>query len=154
MMPLLRSTDTSMAALRRHEGRWIASTAQMVEVAVMLLVVTCALGVAAVLLAGAISTVHASATTEAATRAAANAAEAFSADPDAIPEEQEIEGLNVACEVTPEPRLSGTLYRAHITVFDATGTTVYELDTARYVAAADVPDSQDSRSAVSGGGAA
>lgn len=140
MMSSPRRPDRSTGALRHREKRAFASTAQMVEVATMLLVVTCALGVTAVLLAGALVRVRTSATTEAATRAAANAAEAFSADPTAAPASQEVEGLTVTCDATPEPHRDGTLWRAHIAVADAAGTTVLELDTARYVASAVAPE--------------
>lgn len=120
---------------RRREKRQVASTAQMIEAAVMLLVVTCALGVTTFLLASAASMVRASETAEAATRAAANAAEVFSADPASAPSVQKEGDLTVCCSATPEPHSEGTLWRAHITVSDADGATVYELDTARYVAA-------------------
>lgn len=133
MMGSLHSSS-ARGTLRHHEKRQVAASAQMIEAIAMLLVVICALGVATVLLASATGRVRASATEEAATRAAVNAAEAFSADPASVPAVQEAGELTVACDATSEPRSAGTLWRAHITVTDADGAAVYELETARYVA--------------------
>lgn len=125
--------STLTSGFRHREKRRFASTAQMIEAIVMLFVVVCALAVAAGLLAGALGKMHA-AQTEDATRAAINAAEAFSADPAGQPATQTAGDLTVTCDVTPETHRDGTLYRAHISVADGEGATVYELDTARYVA--------------------
>lgn len=132
-----RAFSTLTSGFRHREKRRFASTAQMIEAIVMLFVVVCALAVAAGLLAGALGKMHAGAQTEDATRAAINAAEAFSADPAGQPASQTAGDLTVTCDVTPEAHRDGTLFRAHIAVTDAVGDTVYELDTARYVADAD-----------------
>lgn len=129
-----RAFSTLTSGFRHREKRRFASTAQMIEAIVMLFVVVCALAVAAGLLAGALGETHAAAQTEDATRAAINAAEAFSADPAGQPATQTDGDLTVTCDVTPEAHRDGTLYRAHISVADGEGATVYELDTARYVA--------------------
>ena len=126
------------AGFRHREKRRFASTAQMIEAIVMLFVVMCVLAVVAGLLAGAVSEMHAGAQTEDATRAALNAAEAFSADPAAVPATQTAGDLTVTCDVTPEAHHDGTLFRAHIAVTDGEGATVYELDTARYVTSDDM----------------
>lgn len=126
--------STLTSGFRHREKRQFASTAQMIEAIVMLFVVVCALAVVAGLLAGALSQMRAGAQTEDATRAAINAAEAFSADPTGQPATQTAGDLTVTCDVTPEAHRDGTLYRAHISVANGEGATVYELDTARYVA--------------------
>lgn len=129
-----RAFSTLTSGFRHREKRRFASTAQMIEAIVMLFVVVCALAVVAGLLAGALGQMRTGAQTEDATRAAINAAEAFSADPAGQPATQTAGDLTVACDVTPEAHRDGTLYRAHISVTNGEGATVYELDTARYVA--------------------
>lgn len=143
----LRDPVTMTSAFRHREKRRFASTAQMIEAIVMLFVVTCAIGVTCVLLAEAVNLVHESARTEDATRAAINAAEAFSADPAGQAQTRTDGDFTVTCDVTPEAHRDGTLYRARITVADAAGAQFYELDTARYVAAPDAAASPSDRTA-------
>lgn len=76
-----------------------------------------------------------------ATELAQNAAEEFSANPQAVAEGKAV-GLGVAqgtddsltttCTVTSEPQSSGTYYTAHISVSDSQGE-AYTLDASRYV---------------------
>lgn len=64
---------------------------------------------------------------------ASNSAERFAADPIGAGAETLTEdGLTVTCEVTPEKKEGGTLYKAEISVSDGS-TEVYRLSTARYV---------------------
>ncbi len=63
---------------------------------------------------------------------ATNAAEEFSAHPDAAPASTSEDGFTVTCDVTNNKRKAGTLYNATITVLDGEEQ-VYVLQTARYV---------------------
>ena len=75
-------------------------------------------------------------TLDAATIAASTIAEHFAADPSDVVDEVQLGDLRVTCQVTEEPHDNGTLYSAHIEVYDLTGSSgggpVYSLDTARY----------------------
>ena len=63
-------------------------------------------------------------------------AERFAADPATAEGTHEDGELSVTCEVTSDPTAAGTLYHAHIAVFDTTDTApqhpVYTIETARY----------------------
>lgn len=74
-----------------------------------------------------------SAALDAATLAATNVAERFSADPAAALAEYDEDGYRVTCEVSPSSTDAGTLYRATVTVWSASGEELYALTTARYV---------------------
>ncbi|MDD6650948.1 MAG: hypothetical protein PUE49_01955 [Eggerthellales bacterium] len=63
---------------------------------------------------------------------ASNVAEEFAADPTSVRQSQELEGYQITCTATPSKTEGGTLYDAHITVYDGDDI-IYELDTARYV---------------------
>ena len=75
-------------------------------------------------------------TLDAATIAASTIAEHFAADPSDVVDEVKLGDLKITCQVTEEPRANGTMYLAHIDVYDLTGSSgdapVYSLDTARY----------------------
>ena len=75
-------------------------------------------------------------TLDAATIAASTIAEHFAADPSDVADEVQLGDLKVTCQVSEELHDNGTLYVAHIDVFDLTGSSgdesVYSLETARY----------------------
>lgn len=76
---------------------------------------------------------------------ASDVAEAFSADPSAIPAEQIIGDYSIRTSVVDEPQVNGVLYTATIDVFHVRSDSVsdeepplyYELKTARYVRVGD-----------------
>ncbi|MBQ9006590.1 MAG: hypothetical protein IJ092_09480 [Atopobiaceae bacterium] len=74
-----------------------------------------------------------SAALDAATHAAANVAERFSADPTSAQAEYDEDGYRVTCDITPEQTEAGTLYRAKVTVWADSGEELYAISTARYV---------------------
>lgn len=75
-------------------------------------------------------------TLDAATIAASSIAEHFAANPSDVQNETLLGDLRIVCSVQDEPRSSGTLYRAHIDVFDISASggdaPIYSLDTAHY----------------------
>lgn len=71
---------------------------------------------------------------DAATIAAGSIAEHFAANPEDVQEETVLGDLRIVCDVTEEEHVSGTLYKANITVYDVQlGDSIYALDTACYV---------------------
>lgn len=109
-------------------------TAYLVEAMVLLAFLVAALAVCSALFAQSLSTAREQSRLERAVAVATDTAERFSADPSdpegCIPDDTD--GLDVACDVTPEQNAAGTLYEATITVSDG-GQQVYTLTTARYV---------------------
>ena len=67
---------------------------------------------------------------------ATNVAEEFSANPTGVVAQSETDGLDVVCDVEPQKREAGTLYRATIVVSHE-GEEVYRLLTSRYVSGGD-----------------
>ena len=72
-------------------------------------------------------------TLDAATIAATSIAEHFAANPTDVQERTQLGDLYVLCSVTGQERADGTLYKAHISVYDSnTDEVAFEMDTARY----------------------
>lgn len=117
--------------LRPHRAR-IALGSSLLEAIIMLLLVLVTLSVVTAILTGSLRQARTADQLDRATLAATNVAENFSADPTSVPQSQAEGDLTTTCDVTPEARADGTLYRAHITVLHE-GEQVYALDTARYV---------------------
>lgn len=128
-----------MSDAKSKRSNW-SGTAFMIEALVLLAVLVACMAVFTQLFAHALTTSQQSERLSNAVIAAQNAAEEFSADPAAAYAGKPIgEGVSangtddcsVSCDVAKTTQGSGTLYAAHITVSDNTGT-LYELDVTRY----------------------
>lgn len=110
-----------------------ASVAFIVEAILLLVFLVASLAVLTQLFLTSLNKSVESRSLDAATIAATSIAEHFAADPAGVEEGTKFGDLYVKCEVSDTPRRNGTLYEAHISVFDLnSGSLIYELDTSRY----------------------
>ena len=117
----------------RHEAPAWSTMAVMVEAMVLLVFLMASLAVLTHLFASAMVRATQGEQLAAAVSVATSAAERFSADPADAAGTWDEEGLEVACEVTPEMTATGTLYHATITVCnEEQETPVYVLTTTRF----------------------
>ena len=114
----------------------LANTAFLVESLVLLFFLVAALAVFTQIFASSASNSADASRLSAACEVAENAAEEFSANPQAVADGQAVgagvaatgaSGFSVNCDVSQQAYESGTLYTAHISVADDEGT-AYELD--------------------------
>ena len=108
-------------------------SAYLIEALLLLTILATALAVFMSIFSLASRRGNESAMLDAATYAASNVAERFSADPTAAQQEYDEDGYRVTCDVEPSPSRAGTLYRATITVWSDAGEELYSISTARYV---------------------
>ena len=123
--------------------RW-AATAFFIEALVLMAALVACLAVFAQLLGSSAATAQQAQRLQRAVSVAQYAAEEFSADPVAVSQGKQVgngvalhgaDGYSVACDVSEQPKSSGTLYTAHVTVSDGSGE-AYSLDASRYVSEA------------------
>ena len=124
------------------------SVAFMVESLVLLAALIATMAVFTQLFAGSMTTTEQTRRTTEAAVIAQNAAEEFSSDAVSVAAGKPVGrgvaqggtdgsgGFSVDCDVSSQPQAAGTIYKAHITVYDAKGT-AYELDATRYVSEVD-----------------
>lgn len=98
-----------------------ASVAFMVESVVLLVFLAAALAVLTNVFATALASSVESGVQDEAVVAASSVAERFAADPVDLEPEIALGSLHVSSAVTQERRAGGTMYRAEIAVYDATG---------------------------------
>ena len=135
---------------RRHQPRvrWEAA-AFLVETMMLVLFIMASLAVLTAMYAQAAQRSTESDELSGAVAMAISAAERFSADPAAMPQRMEQDGLTLVCDVTADEREAGTLYRATIRVYadnaggadgagsgPASATPVYQVSTATYASGA------------------
>lgn len=116
-----------------HPAQPAHESAYLIEALFLLTILATAIAVFMSLFSLAAKRGNESAELGAATYAAANVAERFCADPTSAQAEYDEDGYRVTCDVVPEATDAGTLYRATVTVWSATGDPIYDLSTARYV---------------------
>lgn len=113
-----------------------ASIAFIVESILLLVFLVASLAVLTQVFFSSLNRSVESRTLDAATIAASSIAEHFAADPTGVDGEVDLGDLRVTCEVSDEQRQGGTMYSAHIEVFDVSeaggGAPVYSIDTSRY----------------------
>lgn len=127
------SMMSSKSSVRTGQRTAWASAAFIVESMLLLVFLVGSLAVLTQLFALSLNRSVESRTLDAATIAATSIAEHFAADPNDVQESTQLGDLIVKCDVTPEPRKAGTLYRATISVFDtSSGEKVYEMSTSRF----------------------
>lgn len=126
----------SRRALAKKNVSW-SSVAFIVESILLLVFLVASLAVLTQVFTNSLNRSIESRSADAATIAASSIAEHFAADPTGVEEQTKLGDLIVICDVSSEPRRSGTLYHATISVYSATGANgpdpVYSLETARYV---------------------
>ena len=131
------STDTVARKTQVKSHVTWTSAAFIVESILLLLFLVTSLGILTKVFAESLNSSIESRALDAATIAATSVAESFTANPTAVAESTEAGDLTVKCEVTDEALADGTMYHAHIAVYDRTGArggdAVYSVDTARYV---------------------
>ena len=116
----------------RERTSW-SSIAFIVESMLLLVFLVASLAVLTQLFISSLNRSVESRTLDASTIAATSIAEHFSADPTGVQERTQLGDLFVLCDVTAQPRSGGTMYKAHISVYDvSTGSLAYEMDTSRY----------------------
>lgn len=130
-----------MTAQKQGKTSW-TGTAFMVEALVLLFFLVASLAVFTQLFAYSANGAKEAQRITQATELAQNAAEEFSANPQAVAAGQTVgpgtaqgegaDGFTVSCDVSDEAQGNGTYYTAHITVTDDEGE-AYALDAARYV---------------------
>lgn len=129
-MPSLNRIPSS-----RKRSPW-SSVAFIVESILLLVFLAGSLAALTLTFSAALNRSVESRTLDAAVIAASSIAEHFAADPTDVQEETLLGDLRVVCTVTDEARSNGTLYHAHIDVFDARANgdsaPAYSLDTSRY----------------------
>ena len=129
------SRAASSKSARLAKTSW-TSVAFIVESILLLVFLVGSLAVLTQLFVTSLNQSVKSRTLDAATIAASTIAEHFAADPSDVADEVQLGDLKVTCQVSEEPHDNGTLYVAHIDVFDLTGSSgdesVYSLETARY----------------------
>ena len=131
------STETARRMARRRAEQsntsW-ASVAFLIEAMLLLVFLTASLALFTQVFGASVQQAKESATLTDAIAIAQNSAERFAADPTSISGETQEGDLRVMCDVTSDPRTSGTLYHATISVYDDTAGTeaVYVIHTARY----------------------
>lgn len=109
------------------------SVAFVVESMILLVCLVGSLAILTQLFSSSLNRSVESRTLDAATIAATSIAEHFAADPQNVDRDVRLGDLLITCDVTPEKRANGTLYKANIRVFDtSTAEMVYQIDTARY----------------------
>ena len=117
------------------QASW-ASVAFMVESVLLLVFLVASLAVLTQLFSTALSRSAESRTLDAATIAASSIAEHFAANPSDVQPETRLGDLRIVCDVADSARAGGTMYSAHIDVYDATrpegSGPVYSLDTSCY----------------------
>ena len=127
------SMMSSKGSSRTGQRTAWASAAFIVESMLLLVFLVGSLAVLTQLFALSLNRSVESRTLDAATIAATSIAEHFAADPNDVQESTQLGDLIVKCDVAPESRKAGTLYRATISVFDTgSGEKVYELSTSRF----------------------
>ena len=127
------SMMSSKSSVRTGQRTAWASIAFIVESMLLLVFLVASLAVLTQLFAMSLNRSVESRTLDAATIAATSIAEHFAADPNDVQESTQLGDLIVKCDVTPEARKAGTLYRATISVFDTgSGEKVYEMSTSRF----------------------
>lgn len=115
-----------------HRASW-SSIAFVVESMLLLVFLVGSLALLTQLFFSSLNRSVESRSLDAATIAATSIAEHFAADPTGVEEKTQLGDLMVACDVNEVARTRGTLYQAHISVYDlTTGGIIYELDTSRY----------------------
>lgn len=119
----------------RTRQSW-SSVAFIVESILLLVFLVASLAVLTRVFTASLNRSIESRTLDAATIAATSIAEHFTADPTGVSESTTLGDLVIKCEVTEDPRENGTMYHAHIDVYDTAGKTggtpVYSIETARY----------------------
>lgn len=137
MKPLFRATEQ-----RQIHGR--SGIAFIIEMLVLLVLVAGCLSVLIEVFAYAHQQGEENDDMVQAIHLASNTAERFSADPTSVPEIEVFDDLAVYTSVSSKPQSTGTLYEATIKVYDvkdheyrADMTSLYDLETARYVKAGD-----------------
>lgn len=130
-----------MTAQKQGKTSW-TGTAFMVEALVLLFFLVASLAVFTQLFAYSANGAKEAQRITQATELAQNAAEEFSANPQAVAAGQTVglgaaqgegaDGFTVSCDVSNEAQGHGTYYTAHITVTDSEGE-AYALDASRYV---------------------
>jgi hypothetical protein len=122
-----------MAERHAHEqeNSW-SGTAFLVEALLLLALLLATLAVFVGLLSRAITTNTKQELLDRAVMIASNSAEEFSASPATYACPPQIDGLDVACDITPTHMEAGTLYEATFSL-SSNGEELYELSCARYV---------------------
>ena len=119
----------------RTRQSW-SSVAFIVESILLLVFLVASLAVLTRVFTASLSRSVESRTLDAATIAATSIAEHFAADPTGVDESTTLGDLIIKCEVTEGSRANGTMYYAHIDVYDTAGVTggtpVYSIDTSHY----------------------
>ena len=130
-----------MAHKQRGDKHPWTTTAFMIEALVLLFFLVASLAVFTQLFAYSANSANQAQRLTQATELAQNAAEEFSANPQAVAKDETVglgtaheseNGFSTTCTVTSEAQSSGTYYTAHISVADEQGE-AYALDASRYV---------------------
>lgn len=131
----MRTESSRRTSANLMRTSW-ASVAFIVESVLLLVFLVASLAVLTQVFVSSLNRSIESRTLDAATIAASSIAEHFAADPTDVSEETVLGDLRITCKVTEDLHAGGTLYRAHIDVFDASESggdaLVYSLDTANY----------------------
>ncbi len=119
---------------RTGSGTSRAGTAMLVEAMILLVFLIASLAVFMQMFSASLTRADESRELTMAVAAASDVAEQFAAYPEQAGGEQTLDGMHVVCDVQEEPRPSGILYRADISVYadDGSAEPLYSITTARF----------------------